>query len=70
MRTCHVFVQISHLLRLAQSDSVDDRCVVELVTQDSVIRSQKNLENTCICIETTRVQNRVVTTVEASDLFL
>jgi hypothetical protein len=56
----HVPVPVSELLSFAESDSVDDGGMVELVGDDCVIGTEKLLEDSGVCVKTTCVQNGVL----------
>ncbi len=51
---------VSKLLSFAESDSVDDGGMVELVGDDCVIRTEKLLEDSGVGVKTTCVQNGVL----------
>lgn len=53
LQVSHVQVFEASLLRLAQPDTIDDRCMIEGVTDDRVLRSEDSLEEACICVEST-----------------
>ena len=57
--TFHVFVLIAELFCLAESNSVDDGCMVEGVRENRVLGTQKLLKQSGIGVETTSRDQQV-----------
>ena len=55
--TFHVFVLIAELFCLAESNSVDDGCMVEGVRENRVLRTQKLLKQSGVGVETTNTES-------------
>src|SRR5699024_3199150 len=66
----HVVVFVSESLCFAKTDAVDDRSMVELVADDSVVSGQDGLKQAAVCVEAGGVQDGVVGAQEAGDLLL
>ena len=63
----HVVVVIAQALCLAQTHTVDDRRVVQLVGDDRVLRSEQGLKETAVRIEAGRIEDRVLHARELRD---
>ena len=68
--TFHILVFVSELFSFAQPYSVNYRCMVQLITQDSVIWGQQYLKKACIGIKTTDVKNGILSVVKFCDFML
>ena len=53
---------------LAEANAIDDGGVVQLVRDDGVFRSQQDLEQAGVGVETADVQNGVLAAMEAGNL--
>ena len=56
----HVAVRVAEALRLAETDAVDDRGVVERVGDDRVVGPEKRLEDASVRVEARAEENAVV----------
>lgn len=65
-----VAMLIAVLLRLAETDAVDDGGVVQLVGDDGVLGAEENLKDACICVKAARIEDSILTPVEAGNLLL
>ena len=63
----HVQVVVPVTLSLAQADTVDDACVVQLVRDHGIAVVQDCLKQTSVGIETGWVQNCIIGSVELGD---
>ena len=60
----HVHVVVSESLGLAETDTIDDGSVVQLVGDDGIFSGEESLEETTVGIEAGRVEDTVFHTVE------
>lgn len=58
---------VSGFSSLTESHSINDRSVIECVTDDKILRSVNGFEETCIGIEATGEENCVFSIVVCSD---
>ena len=70
LEVCHVVVFVTESLCFAQTNTVDDGSMVELIADNCVFRSQDGLEETAVCIEAGGVEDGVIGAEEAGDLLL
>ena len=56
----HVVVPVDQAPGTAETDSVDDRGVVELIGNDGRVLVEERLEDAAVCIECRRIEKRVV----------
>lgn len=66
----HVHVQVSQSLSLAETNTIDDGGVVELIGDDGVLGVEEALEETSVGIEARGVEDAVLEAVELGDLAL
>ncbi len=66
-KVSHVAVAITETTRFAQSNAVDDRCVVELVADHHVVLVQQGFEQAAVGVETRRIKNGILDTEESRD---
>ena len=66
----HVAVRVAQPPRLAQTDAVDDRRVVELVGDDRVLLAEQCLEQPAVRVEARAEEDRVVGAEELGQAFL
>lgn len=60
LKVFHVVVLIAESLCFAKANAVDDACMVQLIGNDRVFRTEKSLKQTAVCIEAGSVQNAVI----------
>mmetsp|Transcript_38072 Transcript_38072/g.95765 ORF Transcript_38072/g.95765 Transcript_38072/m.95765 type:complete len:240 (+) Transcript_38072:1486-2205(+) len=70
LEVTHVHVLVAVAFRLAQSNTVDDGSVVELIRDDGVLRIEHDLEETGVRVKAGCVQDRILHAVELADLGL
>jgi len=58
---------VAFAARLAEANSVNDRGVVEFVTDDGVIFCENSLEETCVGIKARWVQDRILLPMKSRD---
>jgi len=61
---------ISSLLSFAESNTVDDRGVIEGITNNSVFRTEYSLEEACVCIKTAGEENAILQAIVVGYSFL
>lgn len=57
-------MRVAELLRLTQSDTINDGCMVEGIGEHCVLWRQHGLEETGVSVETRPVENRILALVE------
>ena len=70
LQLCHVGISIAVALSLAKTHTVDDRCVVQSVRDDSILGSEQRLEYTTISIEASSVEDSILSAEVVSDSLL
>jgi len=58
---------ITEPLRLAKSYPIDDRCVVQLIGNYSILLAEKRFKNASVGIKSGGIQNRVLSSKECGD---
>ena len=70
LELCHVCVSIAVALCLTKTYTVDDRCVVEGVRDDSILSCEQRLEYTTVSIEASSVEDSILSAEVVSDSLL
>ena len=70
LEVCHVVVFVTESLCFAQTNTVNDGSVVELIADNCIVSSQDGLEQTAVCIEAGGVQDGIIGAQEAGNLLL
>lgn len=56
----HVILMIAIALCIAQSNTINDACVIQVIRNHSILGVKQRFEQTAVCVKTRGIQNAVV----------
>ena len=63
-------MSVSELFRFAQANAINDRRVIQLIRDNSVVRREKHFEEAAIRVEAARIEDGIFSTVKLGNLSL